>query len=219
MSFIDGEERMITITVSDSLNPDAVRERIVQIEQMSRTHPVMKAVCIRNDSRSVERFIETAVTVAEFWTGKMILQSDDLQCVSRTAMCVMGRETMILCTNSDCLPMADVASSALNASLGAVGKDVESLVKSVEGLASEDIVLFPPAEDIRSCMDNIEDLKRLAHEHSISEADRPVGIVVRSGEYAVSIASVAFHTGASLVVFDDILPLGCRILGLLTDSL
>ena len=219
MSFIEKGERIVAVTVSDSLNPQDISERLSLIHELSGSHGSLGAVCIRNDSRSSQRFNDAVCQVASTWDGRIILQSSDMPNISSSALNVMGRSVLILCSDPCALQVADIASSALGMSVAVTGKDVEDLVNNVEGCGSEDIVIIPPADDIKGCLDQIEDLRRLHIDHGIGEAGRPVGLIVRSGEYAVSVASVAFHSGASLVVFDHIDPVGCAILDTLIGSL
>jgi CO dehydrogenase/acetyl-CoA synthase gamma subunit (corrinoid Fe-S protein) len=219
MSFIENGERIVAVTVSDSLNPQDISERVSEICRLAETHGSLKAVCIRNDSRSSQRFEDAVCQVTSGWGGAIILQSSDMPNISASALNVMGRPALIMCNDPCALQVADIASSALGMSLAVTGKDVEELVNNVETCESDDIVIIPPADDIKGCLDQIEDLRRLHKDHGIDEAGNPIGVIVRSGEYAVSVASVAFHSGASLVVFDHVDPVGCTILDALIGSL
>ena len=219
MSFIENGERIIAVTVSDSLNPQDISERVSDIRRLADSHGSLKAICVRNDSRSSQRFGDAVCRISSEWDGAIILQSSEMPTISASALNVMDRPALIMCNDPCALQVADIASSALGMSLAVTGKDVEELVNNVEVCESEDIIIVPPADDIKGCIDQIEDLRRLHKDHGIAEADKPVCIIVRSGEYAVSVASVAFHSGASIVVFDHIDPVGCAILDTLIGSL
>lgn len=218
MNFITDRERFFALTVSDVLGSELICRRISSIVELSRTYGSLGALCVRNDSHSPDRFEEAVLLATTLWPGRLILQSDDMSAISKSMLHAIDRQPLILCTDYDSLPVADMAASAFKSPLAVECSDARNMAEQMSMVSCESVVSFLPAVNMKECLENTEIFCRMK-DVCIELRDIPYAVRVWSGEYAVAVATVAFVNGASIAVFDDLDEIGCETMDLLLKSL
>lgn len=218
MNFTTDGEYIFALTVSDALESEAICRRISSVVGLSRTYDSLGALCIRNDSHSPDCFEEAVLLATTLWPGRLIFQSDDMSAISKSMLHAIDRQPLILCTDYDSLPVADLAASAFKASLAIECSDVCNMPEQLSAVSCDSVVSFLSAVNMKECLENTETFRRMK-DVCMELRNVPYAVRVWSGEYAVAVATVAFVNGASMVVFDDLDDIGCEAIDLLSKSL
>lgn len=211
-------EPFIALSVSDILPYDILAERISFMKGIRSECPSFSRVCVRNDSFDPEMFRAAAEAVSDAGFG-LVLESADAVCLRAASE---GRPDAIVCpADASVLEEAAIISCENGNPVAVPGDDVQSLVDNAalaEGAGARSVVLSPAMRNMKSALETCTDIGRLGSEHGISLACRPVMVRAWSGEYAMSVASVAVLRGAKIAVLDDLDPDGCRVLDALMNN-
>jgi len=196
---------MIALTISDITEPDAVCTRLSDLIRRRDETGFPNAVCIRNDSFDGERFSEMADMISKLWEGDILLETDEPGNISKVLIRLMDRKPIIVGANCQNLEQFCIAAGMFGCPVSVSAErteDVLDLVQKAMGLGISDILIDPMVRNMKQCLEVCTDLHRLSD--MIPEAKHPVIIRAWSGEYAMSIASVALLNRASIVLVDDL---------------
>ena len=203
----------IALSVTDILDSDAVAQRVGMIIDRTFGLGCFGSICIRDDLHSPEAFAESAAVVAGIWDGGIILESQEAASIVSAMPALEGRDPLVC--GLDPLSASMVA-SMFGCPVAVRSSDPEELLDYVEEAGTDRVVLDPMFMNIKSVLENATDLNRLSE--LVPQADHPVMVKGWSGEYAVSMASLAILRYCSLVVVDDLDRDGCEVLELLSGS-
>ncbi len=211
-------EPFIALSISDVLPSDILAERISYLKGIRSECPLFSRVCVRNDSFDPEMFRSAAETVADAGFG-LVLESSDILCLRAASE---GRPDAIVCpTDASIIGEAAVISCESDNPVAIPGDDAEDVVKNaipVENMGVQDIIMNPSAKNMKSALESFTGIWRLGFEHCLIVGCKPMMVRAWSGEYAMSVASVAILKGAEMAVLDDLDPDGCRVLDALMDN-
>ncbi len=211
-------EPFIALSISDVLPSDMMAERISYLAEIRSECPLFSRVCVRNDSFDPEMFRSAAEKVADAGFG-LVLESSDILCLRAASE---GRPDAIVCpTDASIVEKAAVISCESDNPVAIPGEDVQDLmdnVDPVDDMGVQAIILNPSMRNMKSALETCTGIWRLGFEHGILTACKPVMVRAWSGEYAMSVVSVAVLRGAKMAVLDDLDPEGCRVLDALMDS-
>ncbi len=209
-------EPFIALSVSDILPPEITAERIAFLKGIRSECPRFSRACVRNDSFDPEMFRAAAEAVSGAGLG-LVLESADPICLA--AASGIDRDAVLCPADASSLADASQISRGNGNPLAIPGEDVRSLMDNAEsamGIGS--IILNPSVRNMKSALETCTCIRRLHSDHGIELAGSPVMVRAWSGEYSLSVASVAILSGAEMAVFDDLDPEGCRVLDALMDG-
>ncbi len=209
-------EPFAALSVSDILPSGILADRISFLKGIRSECPSFSRVCVRNDSFDPGMFLAAAEAVSATGLG-LVLESADPMCLA--AASGIDRDAILCPTDASSLSGASQISRCSGNPLAVPGEDVRSLManaESAEGVGS--IILNPSVRNMKSALETCTCIGRLHSEHGIELAGNPVMVRAWSGEYALSVASVAVLRGAEMAVLDDLDADGCRVLDALMDS-
>lgn len=221
---IDGIEvspgdRRFALSVTDVLPEGALEDRVSRIVSLASSHGRLGLVCVRNDSRDPETFGAACALASKTGLG-LILESRDPACIEVALASLPGKHPLIHVTDPAGASESYRLSAATGCPVAVSGGSVEDLMMNshTAGSAGASVILCPDMPNMKGCLEVCTDLWRLGCERGFGPAMHPVMVRTWSGEYALSLATVAVMRGASLVVLDDMDPEGCDVLdALLSD--
>ncbi len=200
MTSIDGmslDTPSFALTLSDALDAAAAESRLDRILEISGACPSLRFVRVRDDANDPSRMASAAGIAAGCGLG-LVLESESVESIRAAAGVLEGRSPL-LCTNGDV--------SGLGMPVAVRSEDPRSL-PALAGRALEAgcpcVVLHPVATGMKRCLEATVEAARLS--------DLPVMCSAWSGEYALSLSTVAIMRGARLAVLDDLDPDACGIL-------
>ena len=211
-------EPFLALCVTDILPSDALAERISCLTRIRSECPFFSRVCVRNDSFDPDMFRAAAEAVADAGFG-LVLESADIACLRAASE---GRPDAIVCpTDASIVEKAAVISCESDNPVAIPGDDVQDIIDNaipVDHMGVQAIILNPSMRNMKSALETCTGIWRLGFEHGIRVACKPVMVRTWSGEYAMSVASVAILEGAKMAVLDDLDLDGCRVLDALMDK-
>ncbi len=220
MTLIDGigmEQPGFALTVSDALPEDMLDERISAITTLSGMCPELRFVCIRDDAMDAELFSNAASKARACGLG-LILESMVLDNLGIAARSLPDRRPLLLSAESDQHSLIALA-TRLGLPVMVTSNDVDELL----GLSADaeydgcvDVILNPAVTDMKQCLESTVAIRRRYEPGN--PADRPIGIRVWSGEYALGMSSVMFLRGGMLSILDDLDPIMCGVLDSLISN-
>lgn len=208
-----GHRTEFALSVTDVLDAQGIGQRIDMVAERTSGLNCFGTVCVRDDLHSPEAFAETVGIVSAIWDGGIILESSEAASVV-SAMPAVADLKPLVC-GLDALSASMVA-SMFGCPVAVRSQSTEELLDFVHDAGTDEVVLDPGFANIKSVLENATDLHRLAER--IPEADHPIMVKAWSGEYAVSMASLAVLRYCSLAVVDDLDRDGCEVLDRLSMS-
>lgn len=212
---VDGMDLMtegpwLALCISDIAAADGMERLMSKASGLSH----LGFVCVRNDSRDPGLFAMAASLACDSGMG-IILESADPVCLREAMMSMPGRVPLLRITDPARLGEAALLSNITGAPLAVPGDSVQDLLDNAEmaeGLGASGIVLDPSIRNMKSCLETYTDVGRLGSEHGIRLASCPMAVRTWSGEYALSVASVALMRGVRLIIADDLDLEACRVI-------
>jgi len=193
---------------------DRAALRLSELERRKREYGVPDAICIRNDSFSEGPFIDMVELASTLWTGKLILESDSVETVSKALVGCMDRAPLLIGANRNNFEGFCTASKLFGCPLCIGCEDTEELLrmaKDAEEQGVTGIVLDPLIRNMKMCLETCTEMRRLGK--ILPEARWPVAVRVWSGEYAMSVGAVSLLISDNIVVTDDLDEDICETLG------
>jgi len=210
---------MIALTVSDMMDADAACMRIAELIRRGRTLGVPDAVCIRNDSFTLDPFRDMIILVKSLWTGDIVLESDDPGIMAEAVIPVMERVPLIVGANSGNLDHFIMIARTFGCRMCVSESDPELLFDLIQRAESEDVkdlAIDPMMRNMKQCLEVCTDIRRLSA--SLPEAGHPLVVRTWSGEYAMSMATVSMLVTDAIIITDDLDYDCCEVLGELSES-
>ena len=210
---------MIALTVSDMMDADAACMRIAELIRRGRTLGVPDAVCIRNDSFTLDPFRDMIILVKSLWTGDIVLESDDPGIMAEAVIPVMERVPLIVGANSGNLDHFIMIARTFGCRMCVSESDPELLFDLIQRAESEgvkNLAIDPMMRNMKQCLEVCTDIRRLSA--SLPEAGHPLVVRTWSGEYAMSMATVSMLVTDAIIITDDLDYDCCEVLGELRES-
>ena len=201
------------VTVSDTLDDDAVLKRIEYIRSLSfdRIGMIFKAdmISIRNDSKDPKRFADVCSLVSKNWQFPFILESDNMDSLSAAVEATKAFRPLIYGATKDDLDQMLELAKASKCPLGVKVASLEEaaeLSEKAKAAGYDDIILDLQCKDIKDMMEKQTAVRRAALKKKFKPFGYPMMNKVGSGEYAVMSAVISTLKYGSLVIFDDLKP-------------
>ena len=212
---------MIAVSVSDLMEEDDIRKRVADIEEAEYNFSVPDCICIRNDSFSEEPFVSVAKLVRGIWKKSIILESEEPEVILKAVESIDVTFVTIKGANRNNLERYAEIASAFDTELCISEEDPEVLVDlglRAKEMGVQEILLDPMVKNMKQCLETYTYLKRVLNLLG-TEFIFPA-IRTWSGEYALSMASVAFLSSDDVAVITDDLDRDCcDVLSTLLDTL
>lgn len=216
---ISPEDRAFALSVTDALPAEMLASRLADIVSRSESSDHLRFLCVRNDSMDPVLFASAAVVASSADLG-LVLESSDPVCIRSALESLPGRRPLMCVTDPDRTGEVAMLSNISGCPMSVCGGRLEELLKNSEtasAYGASDVVLNPDVRNMKGCLETCTALLRLREEAGFGPADHPVMTRCWSGEYALSVASVAVLRRGSLVVLDDLDPDGCKVLDIIMD--
>ena len=201
------------VTVSDTLDDDAVLKRIEYIRSLSfdRIGMIFKAdmISIRNDSKDPKRFADVCSLVSKNWQFPFVLESDNMDSLSAAVEATKAFRPLIYGATKDDLDQMLELAKASKCPLGVKVASLEEaaeLSEKAKAAGYDDIILDLQCKDIKDMMEKQTAVRRAALKKKFKPFGYPMMNKVGSGEYAVMSAVISTLKYGSLVIFDDLKP-------------
>lgn len=199
------------VTVSDSLDADAMRERIKKITALrfERVGLVFEIdlISIKNESGIGERYLDCIRTVAGEWDRPFILECDDANILAGALDLCKSRRPLIYAADDDNIDSLASLSKDSGCPLAVRCSDVDDavvLTERAKKLGIEDLVLDLGSRNLKECLERQTIARRSALKKKFKPLGYPLMNRVGSGEYAVATAVISTLKYGSLVIFDDL---------------
>jgi len=191
---------MFALTVSDFNGPDRAAARLVDIRRRTEGLPSFGAICISNDSGSVDAFSDVCGIMAVLWDGPVVLRSDSTEALARGTLHFSGRDPLL--SGGDAVSTAALA-SAFGCPM-AVSVDDITLLPDFPDVP---LVIATSPGSMKACLETNTSIRRGPL------ADIPIMTAgIPPGEYGVSMATVSLMSGGDLIVLEDMDRRSCEIL-------
>ena len=201
------------VTVSDTLEGDALKERVGYIASLCYDRVGMKfkadMVSIRNDSGDSARFKETVKAVCGLWKDPFVLETQDPAAMAEAVSVCKLRVPLLYGATKDTLEEMCKISKDSKCPLGIICSDVEEaaeLTVKAEELGAKDIIVDLSSANLKELIERQSVARRAAIKKKFKPLGYPMMNRVGSGEYAVSTAVISTLKYGSLVIFDDLKP-------------
>lgn len=201
------------VTVSDTLDADAVKQRIAYIKTLcfERVGMQFKAdmVSIKNDSGDAARFRDTVKTVCAEWKDPFVLESRDPECMAEALNGCKLRVPLIYGADQDNLEAMCKLAKDSKCPLALICPDTETaaeMTQKAESLGAKDLIVDLSSANLKELLERQTIARRAAIKKKFKPLGYPLMNRVGSGEYAVSTAVVSTLKYGSLVIFDDLKP-------------
>lgn len=201
----------LCLSVTDALGPEMAAIRAGEIVDRTSGLQCFKAICIRDDARDPETFVQTVSAVRSIWNGAVILHSEEPASLLTASMSMEDKPLLTGCEPDSMEQLASITGCPISIRC----RDLSTMLDH-SGTIGENCVLDPDAINMKSCLELNTDLHRLSER--LSEADRPILTRTWSGEYALAVASVSLMRYGSLIIMDDMDRDGCEALDSLSIS-
>ena len=201
------------VTVSDTLEGDALKERIAYIASLCYDRVGMKfkadMVSIRNDSGDAAKFKETVKAVCAEWKDPFVLESKDPKCISEALSVCKLRVPLIYGADAGNLEEMCAISKSNKCPLALICPDLEAaaeMTQKAESLGAGDLIIDLSSRNLKELLERQSIARRAAIKKKFKPLGYPMMSRVGSGEYAVSTAVISTLKYGSLVIFDDLKP-------------
>jgi len=199
------------VTVSDSLDTDAIKERIKKIRSLrfERVGLIfdIDLISIKNESGSEGRYVDCIKTVANEWDRPFILECDNADVLAEILNLCKARRPLIYAANDDNIDSFASLSKSFGCPLAVRCSDIDDaviLVERAKKLGIEDLVLDLGSKNLKECLERQTIARRCALKKKFKPLGYPLMNRVGSGEYAVATAVISTLKYGSLVIFDDL---------------
>ena len=201
------------VTVSDTLEGDALRERVKYISSLCYERVGMKfkadMVSVRNDSGDSARFKETVKAVCGLWKDPFVLETRDPEAMKEAlSVCKLRVPLLYGATPENLEAMCEISKNS-KCPLGLVCAGLEeavSMTEKAESLGAKDLILDLSSANLKELIERQSVARRAAIKKKFKPLGYPMMNRVGSGEYAVSTAVISTLKYGSLVIFDDLKP-------------
>ena len=201
------------VTVSDTLDDDAVKKRIEYIKSLSfdRIGMIFKAdmISVRNDSKDAEKFMHVCDIVKDSWEFPFVLESDDPETLAKAMDVYKAYRPLVYGADKDSIDKLLPAAKAAKCPLGIKASSLEEavvLTEKAKAAGYDDIILDLQCKDIKDLLEKQTTVRRAAIKKKFRPFGYPMMNKVGSGEYAVMCAVMSTLKYGSLVIFDDLKP-------------
>lgn len=202
-----GAAPVISLSVSDAQDGPSVLQRIVRLTELRERHGSPSMLSVNCHSGSPETLGMVLGSVAAMWDGALSVNCHDAECLEKALPYLGGRKALVCGADASNIEGMVAASADNGCPLAVRAPDLEGLLDladMAEGSGVGGLVLEPEIRNMKGCLETCTDIRRLAVEHSLSQAAHPVLVRTGSGEYAAAVSSVAILRYASLLVLDDL---------------
>ncbi len=201
------------VTVSDTLEGDALKQRIDYISSLCFERVGMKfktdMISVKNDSGDSARFRETVKTVCGLWKDPFVLETTDPEAMKEAVSVCKLRVPLLYGANADNLEAMCEISKSSKCPLGLIcsgPEDAVAMVEKAESLGAKDLILDLSSANLKELIERQTVARRAAIKKKFKPLGYPMMNRVGSGEYAVSTAVISTLKYGSLVIFDDLMP-------------
>ena len=201
------------VTVSDTLEGDALKERVGYISSLCYDRVGMKfkadMVSIRNDSGDSARFRETVKAVCGLWKDPFVLETRDPEAMREALSVCKLRVPLLYGATPENLESMCELSKGSKCPLGLICSGLEdavAMVEKAESLGAKDLILDLSSANLKELIEAQSIARRAAIKKKFKPLGYPMMNRVGSGEYAVSTAVISTLKYGSLVIFDDLKP-------------
>ena len=199
------------VTISDSLDIDAIKERIKKIKSLcfERVGLVFSVdmVSVRNDSDDAEKYIYAVKTVASEWSHPFILECSNADILAETLDLCKARKPLIYAADDNNINSLASLSKSFGCPLAIKCVDMNDaivLVEKAKAAGAEDLVLDLGSKNLKECLERQTIARRSALKKKFKPLGYPIMNRVGSGEYAIATAVISTLKYGSLVIFDDL---------------
>ncbi|MFA6709831.1 MAG: acetyl-CoA decarbonylase/synthase complex subunit gamma [Candidatus Methanomethylophilaceae archaeon] len=199
------------VTVSDSLDTDAIKERIKKIGSLrfERVGLVfdIDLISIKNESGITERYLDCIRTVTSEWDRPFILECDNADILAEALNLCRSRRPLIYAADDDNVDFLASLSKDSGCPLAVRCSDIDDavvLTEKAKKLGIEDLVLDLGSKNLKECLERQTVARRSALKKKFKPLGYPLMNRVGSGEYAVATAVISTLKYGSLVIFDDL---------------
>ena len=201
------------VTVSDTLEGDALKERVEYVSSLCYDRVGMKfkadMVSIRNDSGDSARFRETVKAVCGLWKDPFVLETRDPEAMREALSVCKLRVPLLYGATPENLESMCELSKGSKCPLGLICSGLEdavAMVEKAESLGAKDLILDLSSANLKELIEAQSIARRAAIKKKFKPLGYPMMNRVGSGEYAVSTAVISTLKYGSLVIFDDLKP-------------
>ena len=201
------------VTVSDTLEGDALKERVEYVSSLCYDRVGMKfkadMVSIRNDSGDSARFRETVKAVCGLWKDPFVLETRDPEAMREALSVCKLRVPLLYGATPENLESMCELSKGSKCPLGLICSGLEdavAMVEKAESLGAKDLILDLSSANLKELIERQSIARRAAIKKKFKPLGYPMMNRVGSGEYAVSTAVISTLKYGSLVIFDDLKP-------------
>ncbi len=222
---------VITVSVSDSLSGDALKERIEKVNSLQfervGTHIQVNAVAVINDSGSADTFATVAETVKQSSSLAMILVSESPDALAAAAGKTGDVKPLLASATSETAEAVAKIAKDNNCPVIAQADNIEQLAELTETIKNagvEDIVLSLKGEKLKEQLYNLSQIKTLALKKTFKPFGYPTISFVLEGsaedQATKAISLICKHS--SIVVVETaeshaLLPMLTTIMNVFTD--